>query len=43
MAPATLRHRISRSLEAESDNVAADRIIEDLLAAVAPDTAEAFK
>jgi MoxR-like ATPase len=42
MAPATLRHRISRSLEAESDNVNTDRIIDDLLTVVAPDGAEVF-
>ena len=42
MAPATLRHRISRSFEAESENVSADRIIEDLLAAISPDAAEVF-
>jgi MoxR-like ATPase len=42
MAPATLRHRIIRSFEAQSDNIGPDRIIEDLLAGVSPDAAEVF-
>ena len=43
MAPAVLRHRIVRSFEADSDQVDPDRIIEDLLANVKPDAAEAFQ
>ena len=42
MAPEALRHRISRSFEAESDNVDPDQIIDDLLAGVPADAAEVF-
>jgi MoxR-like ATPase len=43
MAVATLRHRITRSFEAESEEVSPDRIIEDVLANVSPDAEEVFK
>ncbi len=42
MAHDALRHRIIRSFEAESDNVGADQIIDDLLGAVPADAAEVF-
>ncbi len=43
MAVATLRHRIMRSFEAESEEMSPDRIIQDLLDAVRPDAEEIFK
>jgi len=43
MAVATLRHRITRSFEAESDDVGPDDIIHDLLDHVTPDAAEVFE
>ena len=43
MAVATLRHRITRSFEAESDQIGPDQIIEDILAHVAPDAEEVFE
>jgi MoxR-like ATPase len=42
MAGATLRHRIMRSFEAESDEIGTDRIIEDLIAGVAADAKAVF-
>jgi MoxR-like ATPase len=42
MAGATLRHRIMRSFEAESDEIGTDRIIEDLIGGVAADAKAVF-
>jgi hypothetical protein len=43
MAVATLRHRITRSFEAESDEIGPDRVVEDILMHVTPDAEEVFR
>ncbi|MFB3893066.1 MAG: AAA family ATPase [Phycisphaerae bacterium] len=43
MAAATLRHRIARSFEAESEEIGPDRIIEDILAGVSPEAPAVFQ
>jgi MoxR-like ATPase len=42
MAAPTLRHRVSRSFEAESEEIGTDQIIEDLLAGVSPGAEAVF-